>query len=126
MGLSKTIQNVAVSAFKAIGDILLVCTYADRGAAIYVPATGAYTYPDTINYTNLKFLFEDFSAKEITDAGGVILTTDQKASIPQLNLTPTPQIKDLITDSDSVVWAIENIKKDAAKAVWIFHLRRAS
>jgi len=125
MGLADVVQKAAKTVFKAIGNIPLTCTYTDQGASVYDPATGGYTYPDVVEYTGLKFLFEDFTAKEIEDAGGVILSTDQKASIPQLNLTPTPQIKDLITDSDSVVWAIENIEKDSARALWVFQVRKS-
>lgn len=125
MGLADVIQSAAKTAFKAIGDIPLSCTYTDQGATVYVPATGAYTYPDAVDYTSLKFLFQDYTTKEIEDAGGVILTTDQKSSIPTLNLTPEPQIKDLITDSDSIVWVVENIKKDAARAVWVFQVRKS-
>jgi hypothetical protein len=126
MGLAAVIQKSAKAAFKAIGDIPLICTYTDRGAATYDPATGGYTYPNAVDYADLKFLFEDYTSQEVANSGGVILTTDQKASIPNLNLTPTPQIKDIITDSDSVVWAIENIKKDAAKALWTFQVRKSS
>lgn len=126
MGLADVIQKAAKTAFKVIGNIPLVCTYTDQGTSVYDPATGEYIYPDAVDYTSLKFLFEDYTAKEIEDAGGVILTTDMRASIPQLNLTPTPQIKDLITDSDSIVWVIENFKKDAAGALWMFQVRKSA
>lgn len=126
MGLAQVMQNAAKTVFTAIGDIPLTCTYTSQGASVYVPATGAYTYPNAVDYTSLKFLFQDYTAKEIEDAGGVILSTDQKSSIPQLNLTPIPQIKDLVTDSDSIVWAVENIEKDSARALWIFQLRKVS
>ena len=125
-GLAGVIQNAAKTAFKAIGNIPLTCTFTDQGAAVYVPATGGYTYPNAVDYTSLKFLFEDFSAEEVANSGGVILTTDIKASIPTLNLTPEPQIKDLITGSDSIVLIIENIKKDSARALWTFQVRKSA
>lgn len=124
MGLADIVQKAAKTAFKAIGDIPLTCTYTDKGMPVYDPASGTYSSSDT-DYTGLKFVFENYEANEVSASGGVILTTDQKASIPNLNLTPTPQIKDLITDSDSVVWVIENIKTDPAKALWIFQVRRS-
>lgn len=125
MGLADVIQKAAKTAFKAIGNIPLVCTYTDQGTSVYDPATGTYIYPDAVDYTSLKFLFADYSAEEITNSGGVILATDQKSSIPTLNLTPEPQIKDIITDSDSIVWVIETIKKDAARALWTFQIRKS-
>ncbi len=124
-GLAGVIQKVAQVAFKAIGNIPLVCTYSSKGTTVYVPASGGYASTDA-NYENLSILFEDYTAKEITDAGGVILSTDQKASIPNLNLTPTPKITDYITDSDSQKWTVEGLEKDPARALWIFQVRRSA
>ena len=126
MGLADVIQKAAKTAYNVIDDIPLVCVFTDQGASTYDPATGGYTYPDAVDYAGLKFLFEDYSSDEVANSGGVILTTDQKSSIPTLNLTPEPQIKDLITDSDSIVWIIENIKKDAARALWMFQVRKSA
>ncbi|MFH1422917.1 MAG: hypothetical protein ABIH42_09440 [Planctomycetota bacterium] len=125
MGLANIIQRAAQTAFKAIGDIPLICTYTSKGTPVYVPATGAYTSTDT-DYTSLSVLFEDYTAKEITDAGGVILSTDQKASIPNLSLTPTPKITDYITDSNSQKWTVQNIKIDPARALYVFQVRRSA
>ena len=124
MGLADTIQKAAQTAFTAIGNIALVCTYTSKGTPVYDPATGAYSSTDT-DYTGVKVLFENYTTKEITDAGGVILSTDQKASIPNLNLTPTPKIKDIITDTSSQKWTVENIMLDAARALWILQTRRS-
>ena len=125
MGLANVIQKVAQTAFKAIGDIPLICVYTSKGTSVYDPATGLYTSDDT-DYTGLSILFEDYTAKEITDAGGAILSTDQKASIPNLNLTPTPKITDYIADSDSQKWTVEGLEKDPARALWIFQVRRSA
>jgi len=124
MSLASTVQKAAKTAFKVIGDVPVTCTYTSKGAVVYVPATGAYSSTDT-DYTDLKFLFEDFSSEEVTNSGGVILSTDQKASIPNLNLTPTPKIKDIITDTSSQKWTVENIMLDAARALWILQTRRS-
>jgi len=125
MGLADVIQKAAKTAFKAIGDVPLTCTYTSKGTPVYVPATGAYTSTDT-DYASLSILFEDYTAQEITEAGGVILNTDQKASIPNLNLTPTPKITDYITDSNSQKWTVENVKIDPARALYIFQARRSA
>lgn len=125
MGLADVVQKAAQTAFKAIGNIPLTCTYTSKGTSVYDPATGGYTSTDT-DYTGLNILFEDYTAKEIEDAGGVILSTDQKASIPNLSLTPTPKITDYITDSDSQKWTVENIRIDPARALWIFQVRRSA
>ncbi len=125
MGLADVVQKAAKTAFKVIGNIPLTCTFTSKGTATYVPATGAYTSTDT-DYTGLSILFEDFTAEEITASGGAILSTDQKASIPNLNLTPTPKIKDIITDSNSQKWAVEGVNIDAARAMWIFQTRRTA
>ena len=125
MGLASTVQRAAKTAFKVIGDVPVTCTYTSKGAVVYVPATGAYSSTDT-DYTGIKVLFENYTTKEITDAGGVILSTDQKASIPNLNLTPTPKIKDVITDADNQKWTVENIMLDAARALWILQTRRSA
>ena len=122
MGLADVVQKAAVSAFKAIGNIPITCTYTSKGTSVYDPSDGSYTSTDT-DYASLEFLFEDYEANEID--GAVILITDQKASIPQLNLTPTPKIKDTITDSDSAVWTVEDFKKDAARALWTFQVRES-
>ena len=124
MGLADVVQKAAVSAFKAIGNIPITCTYTSKGTSVYDPSDGSYTSTDT-DYEDLKFLFEDYTSEEIMRAGGAILRTDQKASIPNLNLTPTPKIKDTITDSDSAVWTVEDFKKDAARALWTFQVRES-
>jgi hypothetical protein len=125
MGLADVVQKAAQTAFKVIGNIPLTCTYTSKRTATYNPTTGAYTSTDT-NYTGLSILFEDYTAEEITEAGGVILSTDQKASIPNLNLTPTPKITDSITDSNSQKWTVENVKIDSARALWIMQVRRSA
>lgn len=122
MGLSETIQKAATTAFKAIGNIPLVSTYTSKGTPVYNPTTGAYTSTDT-DYTGLKILFEDFTAREITEAGGAILSTDQKARIPNLSLTPTPKITDYIITSENKQWTVQNIMLDPAKALWVFQTR---
>jgi len=123
MGLADVVQKAAQTAFKAIGNIPLTCTYVSKGTPVYNATTGAYTSTDT-SYASLKILFEDYNAREIQDAGGVILSTDQKASIPNLSLTPTPKITDTITDSNSQKWAIMDILIDPARALWVFQTRR--
>jgi|GEM_PF-1044704 hypothetical protein len=132
MGLANTIQKAAKTAFKVIGDIPLTCTYTSKGTRTYTAATGAITSSDT-DYTSLKILFEDYTAKEVKDSqnnggdsAGIILNTDQKASIPNINLTPTPKMADIITDSASKKWTIEDVKLDAARALWVFQVRRST
>lgn len=125
MGLADVVQKAAQTAFKAIGDIPLTCAYTSKGTSVYNPATGGYTSTDT-DYAGLSILFEGYTAKEVDDAGGVILSTDQKASIPNLSLIPTPKITDYITGSDSKKWTIENVEIDPARALWIFQVRRSA
>jgi len=125
MGLANTIQKAAQTAFRAIGDIPLTCKYTSKGTPVYNPTTGASTSTDT-DYTGLSILFEDFSEKDITDAGGAILRSDQKASIPNLSLTPVPKITDTITDSSSQKWTVQNVMIDAARALYIFQCRRSA
>lgn len=122
MGLASVLQKAAQTAFKVIDDIPLTCSYASKGTPLYNPATGVYTSTDT-EYPGLSILFEDFTAKEINESGGVILKTDQKASIPNLSLTPTPKITDYIIDSNSKKWTIQDILIDPARALWIFQAR---
>ena len=125
MGLAGVVQKAAKTAFKIIGDIPLTCSYSSKGVATYNPATGTYTSTDA-DYAGLAILFEDYMAEEITAADGVILSTDQKASIPNLNLTPTPKITDVITDSNSQKWTVEAVGIDPARALWIFQTRRSA
>ena len=125
MGLAGVVQKAAQTAFKVIGNIPLTCTYVSKGASTYNTTTGLYTSTD-VSYTGLSILFEDFTVQEITEAGGAILSTDQKASIPNLNLTPTPKITDYITDSNSQKWTVENVRIDPARALWIFQVRRSA
>lgn len=124
MGLAETIQKAAQTAFTAIGNIPLVCTYSSKGESTYDLQTGGYDSDDT-DYTGLTILFEDYTAKEVTESGGIILATDQKASIPNLSLTPTPKRTDYITDSNSQKWTIEDVMIDPARALWIFQTRRS-
>ena len=121
MGLADIVQNMAQAAFNIIGDIPKACTYTSKGTPTYNPATGAYTSTDT-TYSGLKFLFEDYAVMEIDDQN--ILSTDMKATIPQLNLTPTPKKQDTITDADSVAWDVVGIGKDPADALWVFQVRK--
>lgn len=135
MGLVSTIQKATASAFKAIGDIPTVCTYTSVGVTEYDPLTGVYVAPaqnpstgayspSGIPYRNLVILIEDYEAREIQSSGGTVLSTDQKASIPKMNLTPTPKSGDTITDPDEVVWTVENVSIDPAKALWVFQVRQ--
>lgn len=121
MGFADLAKNLAVAGFKIAGNILITCTYTSKGTQTYNPATGLYTGSDT-SYSGLKFLFEDYSSQEIDDQN--ILRTDMKASIPQLSLTPTPKKQDYLTDSDSVVWQVEGIGKDPARAMWVLQVRK--
>ena len=125
MGLAETVQSAAKTAFVAIGNIPLTCTYTSKGTPVYNTTTGAYTSTDT-DYTGLSILFEDYSAREITDSGGAILSTDQRASIPNVNLTPTPKITDYITDSNSQKWTVELALIDPARALWVLQCRRSA
>ena len=125
MGLAETVQSAAKTAFVAIGNIPLTCTYTSKGTPVYNTTTGAYTSTDT-DYTGLSILFEDYSAREITEAGGAILSTDQRASIPNVNLTPTPKITDYITDSNSQKWTVELALIDPARALWVLQCRRSA
>ena len=125
MGLAETVQSAAKTAFVAIGNIPLTCTYTSKGTPVYNTTTGAYTSTDT-DYNGLSILFEDYSAREITEAGGAILSTDQRASIPNVNLTPTPKITDYITDSNSQKWIVEEALIDPARALWILQCRRSA
>ncbi len=125
MGFADLAQKLAQTGYKIAGNIRVTCTYTSKGTGVY--ASGAYTYPASEDYTGLKFLFEDYEDKEVD--GSVIKSTDQKISIPQLDLVDssgdavTPAKKDTITDSDSRVWTIEGIGKDPARALWIFQGR---
>ena len=120
MGFADLAQKMAQAGYKLAGNIKVTCTYNHKGVGVY--AGGLYTYPDEVNSTGLKFLFEDYQDKEVD--GSVFKSTDQKISIAQLDLvdssgdTITPAKKDTITDSDSRVWTIEGIGKDAARATW--------
>ncbi len=100
----------------------MACTYASVGAPDYNPATGTYSDSGTA-YIGLSILFEDYSAKEIQESSGTIISTDQKASIPNFSLAPTPKITDTITDSDNKIWRIENINLDSARALYVFQVR---
>ncbi len=124
-GLAGVIQKAAQTAFVAIGNIPLTCTYTDKGSPVYSPGIGGYTSSDT-DYESLTILFENFTAREISESGGTILKTDQLASIPNLNLTPTPKITDVITDSNSQEWTVKDVLMDPARALWIFHVRRSA
>ena len=123
MGLASVIQKATQTAFKAIGDIPITCVYISKQTSTYNAITGIGTSYD-FEYSDLDFIFEDYTAQEIMESGGTILRTDQKANIPQFNLEPTPAIKDIITDSNDIVWTIENIKTDPARALWIFQVRQ--
>ena len=122
MGLAETVQSAAKTAFKVIGNIPLTCTFTSKGTPVYNVTTGAYTSTDT-DYTGLSILFEDYTAREVMEAGGVILATDQKVSIPNLNLTPTPKISDYIITSENKKWTIYDVLIDPARALWIMQIR---
>jgi len=119
MGFADLAQKLAQTAFKIAGDIPVTCTYTSVGTAVY--ADGAYTSTD-VDYASLKFLFGDYQSNEVD--GTVILSTDQRMSIPQLDLTPVPKKQDYLTDADSVKWQIEGISKDPARALWILQGRK--
>ncbi len=125
MGLSSTVQKAAQTAFKAIGDIPLTCTYTSLGTQTYDATYGDF-YSQNTDYSNLKIVFEDFNPMKVADSGGAILATDKKLSIPQLSLTPTPKLSDYITDSDGFVWRIKDILTDPARALWLFQARRTA
>ena len=135
MGLSQVIQAATKTAFKAIGDLGQTCTYTSMPTVTYDPATGTNT-PSAYNaetgtysawgtdYPGLSILFESYSAREVQESGGTIISSDQKASIPSLNLTPGPKVTDTITDPDSIVWTVENMALDSARALWVYQVRK--
>ncbi len=131
MGLNSTIQKAAQVAFKAIGDITRVCVYTSKGTSTYNATTGSHTsVDDCTEYLNC--LFEDFSTREITESGGSILSTDQKASIPAPNLISiyddiiTPKILDYIVDENEQKWVVQQTNIDSARALWVLQVRRAA
>ena len=122
MGLAETVQKMAQVAFKVIDNIPLTCTFTSTGTPVYNPATGTYSGGDTA-YSGKSILFEDYKAMEIIESAGTIVGTDQKASLPVLNLTPTPKITDKITDPGGKIWTVKNVNLDPARALYVFQVR---
>lgn len=119
MGLREVLQNAAVAAVAAVGNIATASTFVSI-ASVYDTATGDTTITDT-DYPDLKIVFTNYKSNEINNT--TILSTDQKALIPKLNLEPTPKMKDLI-QRNGIEWKIESIDIDPADALWIFQVRK--
>lgn len=121
MGIRETIQKGAVTAFKAVGNVIETCDYKSEGVPVYDPATGVTTPVTT--QPSLGFLFEDYTIEEKGD--GTVPMQAVKASIPALSITgePTRGSQIVRTNPDFVpLWKVEDVNIDPAGALWILML----
>ncbi len=139
MGLTLTFQEGAVTTFAAFGDLIKSATYTRTiSNPAYNPLTGAIT-ADEESFT-AAFLFERFDAEDDQGTyrkakdmvGENVLPTDQRASIPCLNMKNTvgtlvdPEMDDTIVKADSSRWKVIRIRTDPASALWEMQIRRIS
>ncbi len=120
MGMKEAFQNAAVAAFSAAGNIKTSVTYHSTGTNAYNTSTGAMTETGGQDLS-VSVMFTNYEQEEID--GDVILTTDQKALIPTLNLSVTPKITDTII-AGSETWQVQGKKTDPAEAMWEIQLRK--
>lgn len=120
MGLRETMQQAAVTAFNIAGNIKESVSYRSKTSnPTYNPTTGAVSDPYT-DYT-VSMIFTKTKKEEIDNQA--IMSNDEWALIPQLNLTPTPKENDLII-RNSISYNIVKIGTDPAGALWKLLIRR--
>ncbi len=115
MSLKSTVQNAAVTAFNAIGDIAVKCTYKELSDAVYTPGSPiARTF---VAQNNLSFLFEEYTLEQ--KEANAIPAESMKASIPTLNFNGKPkQDSQIIDNATAKVWKVVNVETDPAQALW--------
>lgn len=83
-------------------------------AGEYVPGVG---YPPAVpvEYTG-RGIFADYSAREVD--GTIIMSTDQKLTALQIEVTETPKVGDTIHGK-----RVQHVAQDAVGATWVLQLR---
>jgi len=131
MGLASVIQKATQVAFKAIGDIPLVCTYTSVGTPNYNTTTGVTSSFDE-ECSGVKVLFEDYNVREVQESNGAVLNTDKKLSIAALDITSEfgglliPKASDFVTTESEAKWVVQKTNIDSAQALWILQCRKSA
>lgn len=122
MSLREAFQKATVTAFKAIGDVPESSTYTSIAVRSYNTSTSTPSTTGDVDYEDVDFVYSKFSENEIDDKK--VRSTDEKALIPTLNLTPNPKKGDYITKSDGTKWRVEGIRTDPTRALWKLQIRK--
>lgn len=123
MGIESVFQNAAVTVAAVFDGVFYNVTYTSKGTAVYDAVTDITTSTDTPE--TAKFMFDNYDKNEVNNE--TILSTDVKATIPQLNLTAYPKIDDKLDNIENgvtIVYDVIGIKTDPANALWELQLRR--
>lgn len=122
MSLKTDLQNIVEDVYEVLDDeeFLTTVTFTMHTAnPTYDPTTRTVT-SSTTDYS-VNMLLSNYHQTEVDNVS--IMGTDRKASIPQNDLTPTPNLKCTVTIND-IVHEIIDIGKDVADTLWIFQLRK--
>lgn len=125
MGLKTTLQNLASTVISSLGDVPVSGTYRVIGDATYNTATGQVTANET-EYTGVKMVYDDSSQLTLgnMDIPNIPINTNERLIyIAQVDLTPTPKVKDEV-DLESVTYEIIDVKTDPANALWILKVKK--
>jgi len=122
MSLRAAFQQAAITAFNALDDIPVSCTYRSMtdDQPEYDPADGSVTEAYT-DYT-VDLILTSVKLREV-EGSDIIQTNDKWALVPATSLTPTPKNIDIII-INSIEWNITDINTDPAGALWKILIRK--
>lgn len=128
-GLKDIFQKAAQTAHAVFKDVAIKVDYHSIGTFTYDATAGTNVESGGHDQKAVRFIFENYSTKEIDNE--IILSTDQKASVPVLNLEMVPKPSDYLTkpltvdEEEGVVWNVVGVKTDPAEAAWELQVRKS-
>lgn len=123
MGIESVFQNAAVTIAGVFDGVFFNVNYTSKSNVTYDAVTDVNTGAEVVEV--VKFMFDNYTKQEIINES--ILSTDVKATIPQLNLTAYPKLDDTIDKIENglvTIYDIISIKTDPASALWELQIRR--
>lgn len=117
MALRDTVAQGALTAFRAIGDLVETATYTQVVPGTYDPATDDLTVVET-SFTIDGVLVREKSRED--DNNTEIIRT--QFIVPRLNMQVTPALEDYLTILGTK-YEINDIKEVPGKAIYTFIIR---
>jgi len=121
MSLRNTLQRAVKTAFNALDDVPLECTYKSVSGDMVRDLVAGTSSRVTTNYTLPSVVFAKFSERQ-TDKDPALLT-DMRMIFATHDLPVGPKESDTVVDSLNRVWSIVKRLSDPASVVTILQVR---